>query len=154
MAFYKFFINFYPQTRVMQDLLTTTPLVKIIAVKKTNRKFNRFQSDQFKRLSTSWRKPRGIDNKVRRKVKGTMVMPTVGFKADKLVRHLLPNGFRKVIIQNVKDLDALISLNRVYCGEIAHAVGAKKRIDIVKRAADLGIVLTNGTARIAAQKLD
>ncbi|KAH9387010.1 large subunit ribosomal protein L32e [Nematocida major] len=138
----------------MQDLLTTTPLVKFIAVKKTKREFNRFQSDQFKRLSKSWRRPRGIDNKVRRRVKGTMVMPTVGFKADKLVRHLLPNGFKKVIIYNIKDLDALVSLNRVYCGEIAHAIGAKKRIDIIKRAADLGVVLTNGSAKVTVQKLD
>lgn len=138
----------------MQDLLTTTPLVKFIAVKKTTREFNRFQSDRFKRLSKSWRRPRGIDNKVRRKVKGTLVMPTVGFKADKLVRHLLPNGFKKVIIHNIKDLDALVSLNRVYCGEIAHAIGAKKRIEIVKRAADLGVVLTNGAAKVTVQKLD
>ncbi|KAI5192824.1 large subunit ribosomal protein L32e [Nematocida minor] len=138
----------------MEDLLQTTPLVRFVKVKKTKREFNRFQSDQFKRLSKSWRKPRGIDNKVRRKVKGTMVMPTIGFKADKLVRHVLPNGFKKVIIYNIKDLEALVSLNRVYCGEISSSVGAKKRIDIVKRAADLGIVLTNGTAKITVQKLD
>lgn len=138
----------------MEHLLHTTPLVKFIKVKKTKREFNRFQSDQFKRLSKSWRKPRGIDNKVRRKVKGTMVMPNIGFKGDKLVRHVLPNGFKKVMINNIKDLEVLISLNRVYCGEISHGVGAKKRIEIVNRADELGVVISNRNAKITVQKLD
>jgi len=138
----------------MNDLLKTTPLVKFIKVKKTRREFNRYQSDQFKRLKKAWRRPRGIDSKVRRKVKGVLTMPNVGFKTEKIVRHILPNGFKKVLVRNVRDLEALISLNRVYCGEIAHKVGGKKRAEIVARAADLGIVLTNGDARVIAQKLD
>lgn len=138
----------------MNDLLKTTPIVTFVKVKKTRREFNRFQSDKFKRVKPSWRKPRGIDNRVRKRYKGAMEMPSIGYKGDKLVRHLLPNGFHKVIINNVNDLEALISLNRVYCGEIARTVGAKKRVDIVKRAEELGIVLTNGTARIAKEKLD
>ncbi|KAI5180473.1 large subunit ribosomal protein L32e [Nematocida sp. AWRm80] len=138
----------------MADLLKTTPVVKFIKVKKTTREFNRFQSDQFKRLSKSWRRPKGIDNRVRKGIRGVMTMPKIGFKGDKLVRFILPNGFRKVLINNVKDLEALISLNRVYCGEIAKTVGAKKRVEIVKRAADLGIVLTNGEAKLTLEKLD
>ncbi|KAI5187394.1 large subunit ribosomal protein L32e [Nematocida homosporus] len=137
-----------------EHLLITKPLVQFVKVKKTRREFNRFQSDQFKRVKPNWRRPRGIDNKVRKGLKGTMKMPCIGFKGNKLVRHILPNGFKKVIINNLKDLEALTSLNRVYCGEIARGVGAKKRVDIVKRAADLGIVLTNGHARIAVEKLD
>lgn len=135
-------------------MLETTPLVRYIKVKKTRREFNRFQSDQFKRLSKSWRKPRGIDNKVRRKVKGTMVMPNIGFKGNKLVRHILPNGFKKVIIHNVKDVEALISLNRVYCGEIYHGVGAKKRVEMIRRADELGVVISNREAKITVQKMD
>ena len=41
----------------------------------------------------------------------------------------------------------LASLNRFYCGEIAHAVGARKRIGIVNRTKELGICLLNGNAR-------
>ncbi|KAI5189344.1 large subunit ribosomal protein L32e [Nematocida sp. AWRm77] len=138
----------------MNNLLKTTPIVSFVKVRKTKREFNRFQSDRFMRVGSSWRKPRGIDNRVRKRYKGAMVMPSIGFKGDKLVRHLLPNGFRKVIINNIKDLEALTSLNRVYCGEIAHTVGARKRIGIVERAQELGIVLTNGTAKIAREKMD
>lgn len=140
--------------RMNNDLLQTRPLVHFVKVKKTNRKFNRFQSDRFKRVSSSWRKPKGIDNPVRKRLRGYMAMPSVGYKGDALVRHLLPNGFRKVIITTVKDLEALTSLNRVYCGEISRRVGAKKRAVIVRRAAELGIVLANGTAKLIPEKMD
>jgi large subunit ribosomal protein L32e len=48
------------------------PIVK----KRTNR-FNRHQSDRFDRVAPSWRKPKGIDNCVRRRFKGQAVMPKV-----------------------------------------------------------------------------
>ena len=48
------------------------PIVK----KRTNR-FNRHQSDRFKCVDPSWRKPKGIDNRVRRRFKGQAVMPKV-----------------------------------------------------------------------------
>lgn len=148
-----FYFKFLPMME-NEHLLKTTPLVEFVKVKKTRREFNRFQSDLFKRVKPSWRKPRGIDNKVRKGKKGTIKMPSVGFKGNNLVRHILPNGFRKVIINNIKDLDALTSLNRIYCGEIASTVGSRKRIGIIKRAADLGIVLTNGHAKVNREKMD
>lgn len=46
-------------------------------VKKHTKRFNRHQSDRFMRVDPSWRKPKGIDNRVRRRFKGQAAMPKV-----------------------------------------------------------------------------
>jgi hypothetical protein len=46
-------------------------------VKKRTARFNRHQSDRFKCVDPSWRKPKGIDNRVRRRFKGQAAMPKV-----------------------------------------------------------------------------
>lgn len=46
-------------------------------VKKRTAQFKRHQSDRFDRVGESWRKPKGIDNAVRRRFRGQAAMPKV-----------------------------------------------------------------------------
>jgi ribosomal protein L32E len=88
------------------------PLPKPKIIKKRRAHFNRHQSDRLKKLDPSWRRPKGIDNRVRRKYKGTLPMPNVGYASNKKTRHLLPSGFYKFVVHNVKDLELLLMHNR------------------------------------------
>ena len=84
-------------------------------------------------VKPSWRKPKGIDGRVRRRFRGTLPMPSIGYGTDKKTRHRLPNGFYRFNVNNVTELEALLMQNHKYCAVISHSVSAKKRRQIVNR---------------------
>eukprot|EP00186_Timspurckia_oligopyrenoides_P001840 CAMPEP_0182446684 /NCGR_PEP_ID=MMETSP1172-20130603/4515_1 /TAXON_ID=708627 /ORGANISM="Timspurckia oligopyrenoides, Strain CCMP3278" /LENGTH=130 /DNA_ID=CAMNT_0024642661 /DNA_START=12 /DNA_END=401 /DNA_ORIENTATION=+ len=127
------------------------PLSKVKIVKKRTKKFLRHHTDRYKRVPESWRRPKGIDSAVRRKFRGTVRMPNIGYGSDKRTRHMMPNGFYRFVVNNVSDLEMLMMHNRKYAAEIAHNVSAIKRKAIVERAAQLDIKVTNGKARVRTE---
>lgn len=129
------------------------PLVKHNIVKKRKKKFIRHQSDQFMRIGrSSWRRPKGIDSRVRRRFKGQIKLVNIGYGTNKKHRHILPCGFLKFRVSNIKELEVLMMHNRTYAAEIAHNVSVKKRKDIVLRAAQLNIKVINAKASIFTEE--
>mmetsp|Transcript_75907 Transcript_75907/g.164282 ORF Transcript_75907/g.164282 Transcript_75907/m.164282 type:complete len:137 (-) Transcript_75907:45-455(-) len=130
-----------------------TPLVKAKIVKKRTKSFERHQHQQFWRIGrSSWRKSKGIDSRVRRRFKGTIPQPSIGYGSDKQTRNLLPNGFYKFVVHNPKELEMLMMHNRKYCAEIAHSVSSKTRKTIVERANQLNIKVTNAGAKLRTEE--
>ncbi|CAB3381011.1 Hypothetical predicted protein [Cloeon dipterum] len=97
------FVNFFRRRRYNFHVkMTIRPAYKPDIIKKRIKKFTRHQSDRYVKLRRSWRKPKGIDNRVRRRFKGQYLMPNIGYGSNKKTRHMLPSGFRKVLVHNVK----------------------------------------------------
>jgi large subunit ribosomal protein L32e len=128
------------------------PLNKKTVVKKRTKKFARHQADLFKRISrTGWRKPKGIDGRVRRRFKGALPMPNIGYGSDKRTRNVHPNGFKTVLVHNISDLDMLMMHNRTYAATIGHSVSSRNRMEIITRAEQLAIRVTNAAAKLRAE---
>ncbi len=61
---------------------------------------------------------------------------------------MLPSGFYKFRVNNIKDLELLILQNRKYAAEIAHNVSVRNRKAIVERAAQLNIKVINANGKV------
>ncbi|KAI5457737.1 ribosomal protein L32e [Mariannaea sp. PMI_226] len=120
-------------------------------VKKRTKRFARHQSDRFKCVDPSWRKPKGIDSRVRRRFRGTISMPKIGYGSNKKTKFLTPSGHKALLVSNVKDVELLLMHNRTYAAEIAHNVSSRKRIDIIGRAKQLGVKVTNPKAKVTTE---
>jgi len=127
-------------------------VVTIPIVKKRTKHFKRHQSDRYHSVKESWRKPKGIDNRVRRRFKGQLPMPKIGYGSNKKTRHVMPNGLKKLLVYNVQELDLLLMHNKSFAAEIAHSVSSRNRISILERARQLSIKVTNPNARIRSEE--
>ncbi|KAM4851429.1 large ribosomal subunit protein eL32-like [Thomomys bottae] len=128
------------------------PLMKPKIVKNRTKKFICHQSDPYVKIKRNWRKPRGIDNRVRRRFKGQILMPNIGYGSNKKTKHMLPSSFWKFLVHYVKELEVLLVYNKSYCAEIAHNVSSKNRNAIVERAAQLAIRVTDPSARLRGEE--
>lgn len=107
--------------------------------------FNRHDTQKKKRLGLSWRKPRGLHNKLRQQVsaKGKLVRP--GFGSPKAVRGFHPSGFPEILVNSVADLAKAEGC----VVRIASTVGQKKRLEIQAKAAEMNLKVLNIKTRSA-----
>merc|ERR1712212_1256677 len=130
------------------------PTVKHKIIKKRRKKFIRHQSERYDKVKQNWRKPKSIDNRVRRRFKGQYLMPSIGYGSNAKTRHCMRDhhGFKKLVINNQQELEVLMMTNRPFAAEIAHGVSAKKRKLLVERAKELNIYVTNPNARLRSEE--
>jgi large subunit ribosomal protein L32e len=124
------------------------PLKVRARAKNKKPKFERAENWKYDRFSLSWRRPRGLDNKIRRKIKGWPPGPSSGYKGPKIARGLHPSGFREVMVFNVADLSGIDPATQA--ARIAHTVGKRKRAEIIAKAKELNLKILN--IKVSAQE--
>jgi len=140
-----------PKPKVSAEDKLKALVAKRKEVAETRPKFVRQESWRYVRVHPEWRKPKGVDSKVRRQDKGWPALVKVGYRGPAAARGLHPSGHIDILIHNVGDLDGLVPGRDV--ARIGSTVGAKKRETILARATELGIRVVNPTGlRIVESK--
>ena len=122
---------------------TTTLLELRNNIKDKKPDFIRQDYQRRKRLGRKlkWRKPKGIHSKIRHKFKGRRKMPSPGYKSPRKVKGLHASGLK---IVSISSLDGIKNINKEFEGAvISKSIGTKKRLEILKRAKELGISVLN-----------
>lgn len=114
-------------------------------------KFIRQESWRYDRLAENWRRPKGIDNKMRLQVSGVPPLVKIGYRGPKAARGLHPSGYTDNLIFNPNELQRLDP--KKDAARISHTVGTRKRIIILEKAKNMGIkVLNPGKLNLSANK--
>lgn len=104
-------------------------------------KFNRYGWWKKKKLSKSWRRPRGLHNKMRRHIVAKGRQVKVGYRRKREERGLHPSGLREVLVFNTNYLYQINPAEEAM--RIASCVGRRKRKKIEEEAAKLGLKVLN-----------
>jgi len=103
--------------------------------------FKRTDSHKKKKLDDNWRRPRGLQSKLRRRFASKGAVVQVGYGSPKAVRGLHPSGFEEVMVRNQNDLQPIDPSYQA--ARIARTVGVRKRQMIEEIAKSREIKILN-----------
>ena len=101
--------------------------------------FTRYKSKNIKKLSKSWRRPRGMHNKVRLRIKGHIKSPSIGYGNKKELKGLYKGTINYKIVNNLNDLKDL-GLNAVI---ISSKLGLRKKLQLINEIKKLNLKVLN-----------
>jgi len=110
-------------------------------IKKRKPAFARPESWRYMRLKENWRRPKGLDHKIRKKLKGWPAAVSTGYRSPRATRELHPSGYREVFVHNVEDLAEIDPKTQAV--RIVHTVGKRKRARIITDARKKRITILN-----------
>ncbi|MGV8141630.1 MAG: 50S ribosomal protein L32e [Candidatus Woesearchaeota archaeon] len=110
------------------------------AVKSRKPEFKQQNFGRKKRVSDRWRRPRGLQSKMRHKFKGYPIMVSQGWRSPVEIRGLNNKGYETVLVHKISDLEKIEKHQAII---IASGVGNKKRLEIVEKADQLKIMIAN-----------
>lgn len=113
-----------------------------LLMKRKKPEFVRIDQWRYRRIEDSgWRNQRSLDNKIRRKLEGWPKPVEAGYRKPAAVRGLHPSGYVEVLVHSPRELEGLDP--RVHAVRIGRTVGRRKRLEIIKKAKELGLHVLN-----------
>ncbi|MBS7632469.1 50S ribosomal protein L32e [Candidatus Bathyarchaeota archaeon] len=109
--------------------------------KRSKPKFVKPESWRYVRLSENWRRPKGLDHKMRRKFKGWPATVNTGYRGPKIARGLHPSGYKEILVHTVEELRKVDPETQAV--RIAHVVGRRKRLEMLVEARKKKIKVLN-----------
>jgi large subunit ribosomal protein L32e len=103
--------------------------------------FKRTDSHKKKKLDENWRRPRGLQSKLRKRIASKGAVVQVGYGSPRAVRGLHPSGFEDVLVRNLDDLQSIDPTYQAV--RIARTVGVRKRQMMEEVAKNREIKLLN-----------
>jgi large subunit ribosomal protein L32e len=110
-------------------------------MKRRKPRFIRQDYNKKGKIPVNWRESRGMDSKMRQKLRGYRRSPSKGYQTPAEVRGLHPSGYREVIVSTIATME---SMDKAVEGMvISRTVGNKRRIELIKKAQEKGIKILN-----------
>jgi large subunit ribosomal protein L32e len=109
-------------------------------MKKKKPNFLRQEAHKKKRLANNWRRAKGRDSKMRRKLRGYRKSPSVGYCSPRKVKGLTREGLKERIVETINDLKS-ISKNEIII--LSKRLGLKKKVLLLKEIEKLGLKVGN-----------
>lgn len=100
-----------------------------------------YRQNRFKaRVGEAWRKPRGIDNRLRIKTKGLGPLPRIGYGTPRAERGKHPSGMYEVLVATLAELDAV---QKGFVVRLSGTLGGRKRKLLAEAAKKKGVRILN-----------
>ncbi len=110
-------------------------------IKAKKPEFLRQDSHKKGEISNNWRKPKGLQSKMRLHKKGYRRSVEIGWKSPADVKGLHSNGLMPVNVSNISQLDLI--KKETHGVVVSKTVGMKKKADILQKAKDLSLTVLN-----------
>jgi len=110
-------------------------------VKSRKPTFLRKDSHKKKRLSKGWRRPKGITNKKRLKLKAHGKNVSQGYGSPKVVKGFSISGLNQILVRNLKDLAKVTGSGKGII--ISRTSSNKTRVSIIQEALKKSITIIN-----------
>ncbi|MDD5332036.1 MAG: eL32 family ribosomal protein [Candidatus Nanoarchaeia archaeon] len=114
---------------------------KVEMIKKVRKyKFLKQDAHKLDKLKKNWRKPKGLDSKMRRNLRSYRRLVRIGYGSPEEIKGLNRQGIQEIKVNNIHDLDKIKPDQLII---ISSTLGLRKKIELVKKIQERKLKVAN-----------